>query len=67
MYALLYPSISIFLFFRLRIDDGDDDVNNAIILSHITSGMVYEKSTPVTSDIRSNSTIYNGQRIRWQK
>jgi len=28
MYALLYPSISIFLFFRLRIDDGDVVVSN---------------------------------------
>jgi hypothetical protein len=38
-----------FFFLLLRIDDD----SNVMILSHTTSGMQYEESTPVTSDINT--------------
>ena len=39
----------VFFFLLLRIDDD----SNVMILSHTTSGMQYEESTPVTSDINT--------------
>jgi hypothetical protein len=38
-----------FFFFLLRIDDD----SNVMILSHTTSAMQYDESTPVTSDINT--------------
>ena len=40
----------VFFFLLLRIDDD----SNVMILSHTTSGMQYEESTPVTSDINTS-------------
>ncbi|MGH9978741.1 MAG: hypothetical protein ACRD8Z_23350, partial [Nitrososphaeraceae archaeon] len=41
-------------FFFLCVDDDSDDKGSSSgpILTHITSDMQYEKSTPVTSDIK---------------